>query len=117
MEKAHMKFETQVFPADFNDDRATNAVAVPIYQTTLDSFRDSQHGADLFDLAETGNIYSGIMDPTCDVLKQQVSAAESGAAALCMASGMTVITATVNRLCIAGGSIVSANQLYGGTYS
>ena len=112
-----MKFETQVFPADFNDDRATNAVAVPIYQTTLDSFRDSQHGADLFDLAETGNIYSRIMNPTCGVLEQRVSAAEGGAAALCMASGMAAITATVNRLCIAGNSIASANQLYGGTYN
>ena len=112
-----MKFETQVFHADFNDDPATNAIAVSSYQTNSYSFRDSQHGADLFDLTEAGNIYSRIMNPTCDMLEQWVTAAEGGAAALCMASGMTVITATANRLCIAGGSIVSANQLYGGTYS
>ena len=63
-----MKFETQVIHADFNDDPATNAVAVPIYQTTSYSFRDGQHGADLFNLAETGNVYSQILNPTCDEL-------------------------------------------------
>ena len=112
-----MKFETKVIHSGFNDDPSTNAVAVPIYQTTSFSFRDTQHGADLFNLAEPGNIYSRIMNPTCDVLEQQVSAAEGGAAALCMASGMAAITATVNRLCIAGNNIASANQLYDGTYN
>ena len=112
-----MKFETQIIHAGFNDDPTTNAVAVPIYQTTSYSFRDTQHGADLFNLAEAGNIYSRIMNPTCDVLEQRIAAAEGGAAALCMASGMAAITATINTLCCAGDNIVSVNQLYGGTYN
>ena len=74
-------------------------------------------GADLFNLAESGNIYSRIMNPTCDVLEQRIAAAEGGAAALCMASGMAAITATINTLCCAGDNIVSVNQLYGGTYN
>ena len=112
-----MKFETQIIHAGFNDDPTTNAVAVPIYQTTSYSFRDTQHGAALFNLAEAGNIYSRIMNPTCDVLEQRIAAAEGGAAALCMASGMAAITATINTLCCAGDNIVSVNQLYGGTYN
>ena len=112
-----MKFETQAIHAGFNDDPATNAVAVPIYQTTSFSFRDTQHGADLFNLAEAGNIYSRIMNPTCDVLEQRIAAAEGGVAALCMASGMAAITASIQTLCRAGENIVSVSQLYGGTYN
>ena len=112
-----MKFETQAIHAGFNDDPATNAVAVPIYQTTSYSFRDTQHGADLFNLAEAGNIYSRIMNPTCDVLEQRIAAAEGGAAALCVSSGMAAITAAVFTLCRAGDNLVSVSQLYGGTYN
>ena len=112
-----MKFETQAIHAGFNDDPATNAVAVPIYQTTSFSFRDTQHGADLFNLAEPGNIYSRIMNPTCDVLEQHIAAAEGGAAALCVSSGMAAITASVFTLCRAGDNLVSVSQLYGGTYN
>ena len=112
-----MKFETQAIHAGFNDDPTTNAVAVPIYQTTSYSFRDTQHGADLFNLAEAGNIYSRIMNPTCDVLEQRIAAAEGGVAALCMASGMAAITASIQTLCRAGENIVSVSQLYGGTYN
>jgi len=112
-----MKFETQAIHAGFNDDPATNAVAVPIYQTTSFSFRDTQHGADLFNLAEPGNIYSRIMNPTCDVLEQRIAAAEGGAAALCVSSGMAAITASVFTLCRAGDNLVSVSQLYGGTYN
>jgi len=77
-----MKFETQAIHAGFNDDPATNAVAVPIYQTTSYSFRDTQHGADLFNLAEPGNIYTRIMNPTNDVLEQRVAQLEGGIGAL-----------------------------------
>ena len=80
-----MKFETKAIHAGFNDDPSTNAVAVPLYQTTSFSFRDTQHGADLFNLAEPGNIYSRIMNPTCDVLEQRLASAENGAGALCVA--------------------------------
>ena len=71
-----MKLETQAIHAGFNDDPTTNAVAVPIYQTTSYSFRDTEHGANLFNLAEPGNIYSRIMNPTNDVLEQRIAAME-----------------------------------------
>ena len=112
-----MKFETKVIHSGFDDDPSTNAVAVPIYQTTSFSFRDTQHGADLFNLAEPGNIYSRIMNPTCEVLEQRVAAAEGGMAALCMSSGMAAIAASITNLCKAGDNIVSVSQLYGGTYN
>ena len=112
-----MKFETKVIHSGFNDDPSTNAVAVPIYQTTSFSFRDTQHGADLFNLAEPGNIYSRIMNPTCDVLEQRIAAAEGGMGALCMSSGMAAIAASITNLCKAGDNIVSVSQLYGGTYN
>ncbi|HAD08491.1 MAG TPA: O-acetylhomoserine aminocarboxypropyltransferase [Porticoccaceae bacterium] len=112
-----MKLETQAIHAGFNDDPTTRAVAVPIYQTTSYSFRDTQHGADLFDLKEPGNIYSRIMNPTNDVLEQRLAAMEGGIASLCMASGMAAITATINTLAAAGDNIVSVSQLYGGTYN
>jgi O-acetylhomoserine (thiol)-lyase len=112
-----MKLETQAIHAGFNDDPTTRAVAVPIYQTTSYSFRDTQHGADLFNLAEPGNIYSRIMNPTCDVLEQRIAAMEGGVAALCMASGMAAITASIQTLCRSGDNMVSVSQLYGGSYN
>lgn len=112
-----MKLETQAIHAGFTDDPTTRAVAVPIYQTTSYSFRDTQHGADLFNLAEAGNIYSRIMNPTCDVLEQRVAAMEGGVAGLCMASGMAAITASIQTLCRAGDNMVSVSQLYGGSYN
>ena len=112
-----MKLETQAIHAGFSEDPATRAVAVPIYQTTSYSFRDTQHGADLFDLKEPGNIYSRIMNPTNAVLEERLAAMEGGIAALCMASGMAAITATLQTLARAGDNIVSVSQLYGGSYN
>ncbi|ASP37452.1 O-acetylhomoserine aminocarboxypropyltransferase [Bacterioplanes sanyensis] len=112
-----MKLETQAIHAGFSEDPTTRAVAVPIYQTTSYSFRDTQHGADLFDLKEPGNIYSRIMNPTNDVLEQRVAAMEGGIAGLAMASGMAAITAAVQTLAAAGDNIVSVSELYGGTYN
>lgn len=112
-----MKIETQALHAGFNDDPTTRAVAVPIYQTTSYSFRDTQHGADLFDLKEPGNIYTRIMNPTCDVLEQRLAALEGGIGALCMASGMAAITASIQTLTQSGDNIISTSQLYGGTYN
>ncbi len=112
-----MKIETQAIHAGFGDDPTTRAVAVPIYQTTSYSFRDTQHGADLFDLKEPGNIYTRIMNPTNDVLEQRLAAMEGGIGALCMASGMAAITASIQTLARAGDNIVSVSQLYGGTYN
>ncbi len=112
-----MKFETQAIHAGFDDDPTTRSVAVPIYQTTSYSFRDTQHGADLFDLKEPGNIYTRIMNPTNDVLEQRIAALEGGVAALCLASGMAAITASIQTLARAGDNIVSVSQLYGGSYN
>lgn len=112
-----MKLETKAIHAGFNDDPTTRAVAVPIYQTTSYSFRDTEHGANLFNLAEPGNIYSRIMNPTNDVLEQRIAAMEGGVAALCMASGMAAITASIQTLCRSGDNMVSVSQLYGGSYN
>lgn len=112
-----MQIETQVLHAGFSEDPTTRAVAVPIYQTTSYSFRDTQHGADLFDLKEPGNIYTRIMNPTNDVLEQRMAALEGGIGALCMASGMAAITASIQTLAKAGDNIISTSQLYGGTYN
>lgn len=112
-----MKIETKALHAGFSEDPTTRAVAVPIYQTTSYSFRDTQHGADLFDLKEEGNIYSRIMNPTNAVLEQRMAEMEGGIASLCMASGMAAITASVQTLARAGDNIVSVSQLYGGTYN
>src|SRR3974390_844269 len=79
--------ETLVLHAGYRSDPATTAVAVPIYQTTSYQFRDTQHASNLFGLAELGNIYTRIMNPTNDVLEQRVAALEGGVAALALASG------------------------------
>lgn len=94
-----------------------HAVAVPIHQTTSFSFDNAQHGADLFDLKVTGNIYSRIMNPTCAVLEQRVAALEGGIGALAVASGMAAITYSIQTIAEAGDNIVSISELYGGTYN
>ena len=112
-----MDIETKLIHAGFEDDPTTRAVAVPIYQATSYSFRDTQHGADLFDLAEPGNIYTRIMNPTTDVLEQRMASLEGGIGSLAMASGMAAITAAIQTLASSGDNIVSVSQLYGGTYN
>ena len=82
-----MKFETIAIHGGYSPETTTNSVAVPIYQTASYSFRDTQHGADLFDLKEAGNIYTRIMNPTSDVLEKRVAAMEGGIGALAVASG------------------------------
>ena len=98
-------------------DPATNARAVPIYQTTSFVFDDTRHAADLFALAVPGNIYSRIMNPTWDVLEQRLAALEDGIGALVTASGQAAVTYSVLNLARAGDNIVSVSQLYGGTYN
>jgi len=112
-----MKLETQAIHSGYEDEATTRSVAVPIYQTTSYSFRDTQHGADLFDLKEPGNIYTRIMNPTSSVLEQRVTEMEGGIGALTMASGMAAITASIQTVARAGDNIVSVSQLYGGTYN
>lgn len=112
-----MKLETLAIHAGFSPDPSTQAVAVPIYQTTSYAFRDTAHGADLFNLAVPGNIYTRMMNPTTDVLEQRLAALEGGKAGLAFASGAAAITATIQTITQAGDNIVSASTLYGGTYN
>lgn len=112
-----MKIETQAIHAGFSEDPTTRAVAVPIYQTTSYSFRDTQHGADLFDLKEPGNIYTRMMNPTTGILEERLATMEGGVGALCFASGMAAITAAIQTIARAGDNIVSTSQIYGGTYN
>ncbi len=112
-----MNIETQAIHAGFQDDPTTRAVAVPIYQTTSYSFRDTQHGASLFNLTEPGNIYTRMMNPTTDVLEQRMAELEGGIGALALASGMAAITAAIQTVARAGDNIISVSQLYGGTYN
>lgn len=112
-----MKRETVAVHGGFAGDPQTHAVAVPIYQTTSYYFDDTQHGADLFDLKVPGNIYTRIMNPTCDVLEQRVAQLEGGVAGLAFASGMAAIAAAIQTLVEAGDNIVATSQVYGGTYT
>lgn len=97
-------------------DPTTNARAVPVYRTTAYNFRDSKHGADLFALRELGNIYARLMNPTNDVLAQRIAALEGGATAQTLSSGTAAIYFTVTNIAKAGDEIVSASNLYGGTF-
>ena len=97
-------------------DSATGARAVPIYQTTSYVFRDSEHAANLFGLKELGNIYTRLMNPTTDVFERRIAALEGGSGALGTASGQAAITFALLNITRPGDNIVSANNLYGGTY-
>ncbi|MCO5205374.1 MAG: O-acetylhomoserine aminocarboxypropyltransferase/cysteine synthase [Anaerolineae bacterium] len=110
-----MKDETLAIHAGFQSDPTTKAVAVPIYQTVAYEFDDAQHGADLFNLAVPGNIYTRIMNPTQDVLEQRLAALEGGIAALVTSAGSAAITYAVLTIAEAGANIVSVPLLYGGT--
>jgi O-acetylhomoserine (thiol)-lyase len=112
-----MKKETIALHTGYEKDQTTNSCAVPIYQTVAYEFDDAQHGADLFNLAVPGNIYSRIMNPTCDVLEQRMAAMEGGLAALAVSSGMAAINYSILTIAKAGDNIVSTPQLYGGTYT
>jgi len=109
--------ETLLLHAGYRADPATGSVAVPIYQTTSYQFRDTEHASNLFALKELGNIYTRIMNPTCDVLEQRVTALEGGAAALSLGSGQAASAIAVQNIAQAGDNIVSATDLYGGTWN
>jgi O-acetylhomoserine (thiol)-lyase len=98
-------------------DPATNSRAVPIYQTTSYVFNDTEHAANLFSLAEPGNIYTRIMNPTQDVFEQRMTALEGGVGSLAVASGSMATTYAVLNLASAGDNIVALSTLYGGTFA
>jgi len=110
-------FETKQVHAGQAPDAATNARALPIYATTSYTFRDTDHAAALFGLAEMGNIYTRIMNPTTDVVEQRIAALEGGVAALLVSSGQAAETLAILNLAEIGDHIVSSPALYGGTYN
>lgn len=109
--------ETLALHAGWRRDSATNAVAVPIYQTTSYQFDSSEHAANLFGLKELGNIYTRIMNPTTDAFEKRIAALEGGVAAVALASGQAASANAVQNLARAGDNIVSSTDLYGGTWN
>jgi O-acetylhomoserine (thiol)-lyase len=116
MTKKH-RLETLALHAGQEPDPTTFACGVPVHRTSSYVFRDTEHASNLFSLKELGFIYSRLMNPTQDVLEKRVAAMEGGAAALALASGTSGVHYSVINICQAGDEIVSANDLYGGTYT
>ena len=110
-------FETTQIHSGAEPDPTTGARATPIYQTTSYAFRDTSHAADLFSLAEPGNIYTRIMNPTQNVFEERMAALEGGVGALATASGQSAETLTLLMLSDGPGHVVSSSSLYGGTYN
>jgi O-acetylhomoserine (thiol)-lyase len=112
-----MKLETLCLHAGQEAEPTTKSRAVPVYRTSSYLFDNTEHAANLFSLKEMGNIYTRLMNPTQDVLEKRVAAMEGGAAALAVASGTSAIFYSIINICRAGDEIVSATNLYGGTYT
>lgn len=117
MSKRELKFDTLQVHAGQEVDPTTGSRAVPIYQTSSYVFDNVEHGANLFALKESGNIYTRIMNPTTDVFEKRIAALEGGIGALAVASGSAAITYSILNIAGAGDEIVSASTLYGGTYN
>ena len=112
-----LKIETLALHGGQEVDPATGSRAVPIYQTTSYQFKDTDHAASLFGLTEFGNIYTRLMNPTTDVLEKRIALLDGGAGALAVASGQSAITLALLNIAKAGDEIISADNLYGGTYT
>ncbi len=112
-----LKIETLALHGGQEPDPATGSRAVPIYQTTSYQFKSTEHAANLFGLKEFGNIYTRLMNPTTDVLEKRIALLDGGAGALAVASGQSAITLALLNIAQAGDEIVSADNLYGGTYT
>ncbi len=112
-----MNFETLCLHAGQEPDPSTLSRGVPVHRTTAYVFKDTEHAANLFALKELGNIYTRIMNPTQDVLEQRMAALDGGMASLALSSGTSAIFYAAINLCKAGDEIVSANNLYGGTFT
>ncbi len=115
--KKNLKIETLLLHGGQEPDSATGARAVPIYQTTSYNFKSTEHAANLFGLKEFGNIYTRLMNPTTDVFEKRIAALDGGVGALAVASGQSAITIALLNIARAGDEIVSADNLYGGTYT
>ena len=118
MEKNHLHFETlQLHVGQENADPATDARAVPIYQTASYVFHNSKHAADRFGLRDAGNIYGRLTNSTQDVFEKRIAALEGGVGALAVASGAAAVTYALQNVCQAGDHIVAADNLYGGSFN
>jgi len=117
IDESKLRLGSLAVHAGQSPDPATNARAVPIYATTSYVFDSSDHAASLFSLAEFGNIYSRIMNPTCDVLEKRLAALDGGVTGLTFASGQAAINAAILTICHAGQNLVSSPSLYGGTWT
>jgi O-acetylhomoserine (thiol)-lyase len=113
----NLKAESLVLHGGQEPDPTTGSLAVPIYQTTSYQFKSTDHAANLFALAEFGNIYTRLMNPTTDVLEKRIALLDGGVGALAVASGQSAITISLLNLAKSGDEIVSADNLYGGTYN
>ncbi len=115
---SNLRFETlQLHAGQEEVEATTRSRAVPIYQTTSYTFRDSEHGANLFALKEFGNIYTRIMNPTTDVFERRIAALEGGVAALAVGSGQAAQFIALNNILQAGDNFIASSNLYGGTYN
>ncbi len=114
---SHQKFATKALHAGHDVTQNAGTRAVPIYQSTAYVFNNTDHAANLFNLSETGNIYTRINNPTNDILEQRLAALEGGIASVVTASGTSAIATTLLTLLKAGDHIVASNSLYGGTYN
>ena len=112
-----MRDETKLIHSGYETDPTTHSVATPIYQTVAYEFDNAQHGADLFNLAVPGNIYTRIMNPTTDVLEKRVADLEGGVGGLAVSAGSAAINYAILNIAEAGSNIVTTPQLYGGTYT
>lgn len=114
---SELKYETLQLHAGQEVDETTRSRAVPIYQTTSYTFKDSEHGANLFALKDFGNIYTRIMNPTTDVFEKRIAALEGGVAAVATGSGQAAQFLALNNILEAGDNLISTSFLYGGTYN
>jgi len=117
MSEKNYRPETLALHAGQEIDPITFSRAVPVYRTTAYNFKNTKHGSDLFALRELGNIYSRLMNPTNDVLEKRIASLEGGVAALTLSSGSAAIAFTITNILKAGDEFISANNLYGGTYT
>ncbi|MBN1968513.1 MAG: O-acetylhomoserine aminocarboxypropyltransferase/cysteine synthase [Candidatus Delongbacteria bacterium] len=111
------KFQTQAIHEGYDGDPTTGSVAIPVYQTASYKFRNSDHAASLFNLEDTGNIYTRITNPTIDILEKRLASLEKGKNALAFSSGSAAITAVFLTILKSGDRILSSSHLYGGTYN
>ena len=116
-ENSEWSFETQQIHAGQNPDSDTGSRSLPIYRTTAYQFRDTQHAANLFGIAEAGNVYTRINNPTQDAVEKRIATLEGGVAALLVSSGMAATTLAIMNVAQAGDHVVSSSNVYGGTFN